>query len=190
MQYVKHPARGTQHQHSAPSTQAPQHRASSTCSVSTSTFLSVPPSATTATSIAACSTRLLKARYVERADARSAVRSVAGQSRRKSRADTIYFGGGTPSLLEPDENRGSSPPAARRSTWPRIAKSRSRPIPKRVTEERLAAIGRPASIGSVSASNRFERRTAASVAAAHGRSRADGSRRGARGPDSTTSAST
>ena len=54
-------------------------------------------SATTATSTAACSTPALKARYVDALDAE--IRRAADGSV----ADTIYFGGGTPSLLAPEE---------------------------------------------------------------------------------------
>ena len=45
--------------------------------------------------------RRLKARYVDALLARS--HGQAGQAGRRSAADTIYFGGGTPSLLEPAE---------------------------------------------------------------------------------------
>src|SRR5438552_13992562 len=41
----------------------------------------------------------LRRRYVDALE--TEIRSVSG----KSRADTIFFGGGTPSLLEPDEVR-------------------------------------------------------------------------------------
>ena len=58
-------------------------------------------------------------------------------------ADTIFFGGGTPSLLEPDEiarhHRGVPRRVRRRA---RRAKSRSRPIPRPSTRRRMARLPR------------------------------------------------
>ena len=67
-------------------------------------------------------------------------RRPAGPAVGRSRADTIFFGGGTPSLLEPDEiARDHRAPAASRSTSPPTPRSRSRRTPRSVTEARLAA---------------------------------------------------
>ena len=72
------------------------------CSASTSTSRSARPSATTATSTAVCSTPALKTRYVDAL--RCGDRRGGGQTGRQGgEADTIFFGGGTPSLLEPGE---------------------------------------------------------------------------------------
>ena len=76
--------------------------------VSTSTFRSVPRSATTATSIAVSSTPRRRRGTCRR----SWLRSNGGPAGRRgrpggqARRDTIYFGGGTPSLLEPVEVAG------------------------------------------------------------------------------------
>ena len=76
----------------------------------------------------------LKDRYV--AALEREIRS--GPARRTSRADTIFFGGGTPSLLEPSEI-GRLIAACRESFRRRDAmrRSRSRPIPRPRRTERM-----------------------------------------------------
>ena len=133
------------------------------CSASTSTFLSARRSATTATSIAVCSTRRVKAQYVE-----ALVSEIRRAGRRRTPVDTIYFGGGTPSLLDAAEvaahprrvprqlrtspptprsrskpTRRASPPAARR-----LPRRRRQPAELRraVVPRRRARAARPAAL--------------------------------------------
>ena len=70
----------------------------SRCSASTSTSPSAAPSAITATSTAACSTPSSRLRYVDALETEIRRARAGGRA-----ADTIFFGGGTPSLLEPEE---------------------------------------------------------------------------------------
>ena len=159
------------------------------CSASTSTFRSARRSAATAISIAVCSTRDLKTRYVaalER-EIRSADPRRAGRA-----ADTIFFGGGTPSLLEPGEVARLI--AACRETFDArrpTPRSRSRPIrrprrPSGSTAFREAGVNR-ISFG-VQSFDDDELRAARPDSL--GRARREAVRDGAAPPASPTSAST
>ena len=107
-------------------------------------------------------------------------------------ADTIYFGGGTPSLLEPAEvARDHRARAGERSTSPPTPRSRSRPTRKPSPSSRLAGFRAPASTASVSASSRFATTSCGGCRGCTApTARARRLRRGARAPASTTSAST
>ena len=101
------------------------------CSGSISTFRSARPSATTATSTAGCSSPALKDRYVaalEHGDP-------AAPARGRAAADTIFFGGGTPSLLEPAEiarlDRGVPRRVRRRRRRRNHARDQSRNLDRR-----------------------------------------------------------
>ncbi len=62
-------------------------------------------------------------------------------------ADTIFFGGGTPSLLEPHEIAGDYRDVPRRvRASPPTPRSRSKPIPKRSPPRSCPAFARLASI--------------------------------------------
>ncbi len=64
-----------------------------------------------------------------------------------SAADTIFFGGGTPSLLEPSEIAAIiARLPRRRSTWPPTPRSRSKPIPRPSRRNGSPAFAPPASI--------------------------------------------
>ena len=96
------------------------------CWASTSTSRSARRSATTATSTAVCSTQALKARYVDAVLPRDPARAPSPWP-----ADSIFFGGGTPSLLDPADV-GAHPrrvPRRVRRDAP-TPRSRSKPTPR------------------------------------------------------------
>ena len=117
------------------------------CSASTCTFRSVRRSAATAISTAGCSTPNLKTRYVAALEREIRV-GAAFPSRRPGPprdVDSIFFGGGTPSLLEPSEiataDRGVPFELRPRR---RTRRSRSKPIrrrPRRNGSQRSAHAG-------------------------------------------------
>ena len=121
----------------------------------------------------------LKSRYVaalEREIRPRAVRSIAPAPRD---ADTIFFGGGTPSLLEPAEIArliaGVPRPVTRSPTTPR---SRSKRIRRRPPGSGSEHSGRPASIASASACSRSMTRSWRGSDRVHSASRARDSDQG------------
>ena len=91
----------------------------------------------------------LKERYVDALE-----REIRARRPTARAADTIYFGGGTPSLLEPDEIGRLI--AACRASFDVTADAEVtlETNPETVDAERLAGFARPASIASASASSR------------------------------------
>ena len=133
----------------------------------------------------------LKLRYVDALCAEIAGRArQVGPVRVRQAADTIFFGGGTPSLLEPDEIARII--AACESAFD-VAADREVTLeanPETVTEARLAAFRRRRRQSTELRRPVVPRRRAAApVAAAQRRPRARRRRRSARGAASTTSAS-
>ena len=109
----------------------------------------------------------------------------------ESAADTIYFGGGTPSLLEPAEVARIIDACREAFDVTPTPRSRSKPIPKRSIEPRLAAF-RAAGVNRLSFGvQSFRDDELRRLSRLHGAGRARaGAGRGARAPGSTTSAST
>ena len=128
----------------------PRRIAVGACSAFTFTSRSVRRSATTATSTAACSTATSSTRYLD------ALLTEIGRKADGSPADTIFFGGGTPSLLEPSEVQQRHRGVPRRpSRWRPAPRSRSRPTRRRSPAIGCGRFARQASIASVSVSNPF-----------------------------------